>query len=844
MNYRGRPMRALRRFRVEPAIPPALAALRNLATNLHWTWDRDLKALFPRLDPVAWEASGHDPVRTLEAISVERWSQLAADASVVADVASAAARLEEALGSPRWFQTKDGDSPLETVAYFSPEFGLSETLPQYSGGLGVLAGDHLKAASDLGVPLVGIGLLYGEGYFRQRLNADGWQEERFPRLDPAGLAVSPTDVVVTVEVAGEPVKVAVWRVDVGRVPLYLLDTDLPENSPQGRAITDRLYGGDVEHRLRQEIILGIGGVRVLRALGINPNVFHSNEGHAGFNSLERIRELIGQGLRFPEAIEAVRAGGVFTTHTPVPAGIDRFPHELMYKYFGGFAQTCGISIDDLLALGRREDEPDGPEGPRFNMAVMGLRLAARSNGVAQLHGAVSRSMFQGLWPDVPVDEVPIGAITNGIHAHTWASAGVDRLFDETVHGVWDGADEQTWSRALEIDDTAVWQVRSAGRAELVELVRSRMGDDVLDPDVLTIGFARRFATYKRATLLLSQAERLKALLLDADRPVQFVFAGKAHPADQPGKEMIKGIEEFARQLDVRHRFVFLQDYDMAIARAMYHGCDVWLNNPRRPQEACGTSGMKAALNGVLNCSILDGWWDEWFDGENGWAIPSADDDPDDARRDTREATALFGILEREIVPLFYAHTDDDGRVDPDGIPHGWIGKIKKNWASLGPKVTAARMVRDYVTDLYEPAASSQLTLAADDHARARSLAQWKRHIIAAWPSVRVLSAESPVDNVVTAGIEEPVRAVVALDGLSPDDVCVAITHGRLDIEGNIIGDVELIELTPTGTDDSGGTVYEGSYRVEVAGPHGFALRVSPRHTDLAHPMEMGRIAWA
>ena len=842
MKYRDPSMRALRRFRVEPAIPAELGALRTLATNLHWTWDRDLKALFPRLDPVAWEASGHDPVRALEAISVERWAQLAADESVVADVRSAAARLDEALTSPRWFQTK-GDSPLGLVAYFSPEFGLSETLPQYSGGLGVLAGDHLKAASDLGVPLVGVGLLYGEGYFRQRLNADGWQEERFPRLDPAGLAVSATDVVVTVEIAGEPVRVAVWRVDVGRVPLYLLDTDVEGNSPDARAITDRLYGGDVEHRLRQEIVLGIGGVRVLRALGLDPEVFHSNEGHAGFNSLERIRELIGRGLRFHEAIEAVRAGGVFTTHTPVPAGIDRFPHELMYKYFGGFAQACGVSIDDILTLGRRDDEPDGPEGPRFNMAVMGLRLAARSNGVAQLHGAVSRAMFQGLWPDVPVDEVPIGAITNGIHAHTWASAGVDRLFDEAVHGVWDGADEETWSRALAIDDTAVWQVRSAGRAELVELVRERMGDDVLDPDVLTIGFARRFATYKRATLLLAQADRLKALLLDADRPVQFVFAGKAHPADQPGKEMIQGVEEFARQLDVRHRFVFLQDYDMAIARAMYHGCDVWLNNPRRPQEACGTSGMKAALNGVLNCSILDGWWDEWFDGENGWAIPSADDDPDPARRDWREATALFGILEREIVPLFYDRRDDDGRADAAGVPHGWIGRIKHNWASLGPKVTAARMVRDYVTELYEPAAAGGHALAEGDFARAKGLAQWKRHVVTAWPQVRIVNAESPVDNVVTAGVEEPVRVVVALDGLSPDDVRVEVVHGRLDSEGNIIGEPEVIGLTCAGPAD-GGTAYEGTYRVDVAGPHGFALRVAPHHPDLAHPLELGRIAWA
>lgn len=826
-------MRPLRRFRVEPSIPPALAPLRRLATNLHWTWDTDLKALFPRLDPEAWEASGHDPVHTLEMISLERWAALAADPGVVDDVARAAARLDSALTSDRWFDGRAG-SALGLVAYFSPEFGLSETLPQYSGGLGILAGDHLKAASDLGVPLVGVGLLYGEGYFRQRLNSDGWQEERFPRLDPAGLAIHPTDVTVTVTMGDEDVQVAVWRVDVGRVPLYLLDTAVAGNSPEAASITDRLYGGDTEHRLRQEIVLGIGGVRALRALGLHPDVFHSNEGHAGFNALERIRELTDAGLSFDDAVEAVRVGGVFTTHTPVPAGIDRFPEAMMRTYFDAFATSCGITIDELLSLGRREDEVD-PEGPRFNMAVMGLRLAARSNGVARLHGEVSRSMFRGLWPDVPTEEVPIGSITNGVHAHTWISPEMDHLLSSTIGGIWDGADQDSWSRARDIPDADIWHARSVGRSRLVAHVRNRLGDDVLDPHVLTIGFARRFATYKRATLLLSQPDRLRALLLSQDRPVQFVFAGKAHPADQPGKEMIQHIEQFARQLDVRHRFVFVQDYDMAIARTMYHGCDVWLNNPRRPQEACGTSGMKAALNGVLNCSVLDGWWDEWFDGANGWAIPSAEDDPDDARRDTREATALFGILEQDIVPLFYDRDDA-------GVPHRWIHHVKHNWTSLGPLVTAARMVRDYVTELYEPAANSTRSLSTDHHAGARRLAAWKQRVRTSWPNVHVVSTESPVGQVVTAGVDEPIRAVVFLDGLSPDDVSVQVVHGRLDREGDFMAGPELIALTHTG-DQDGCAVYEGTYGVDVAGPHGFGVRIVPRHPDLAHPMELGLIRW-
>jgi starch phosphorylase len=833
-------MRAIRRFRVEPAIPEPLAALRGLATNLHWTWDRDLKALFPRLAADGWEAGGHDPLRVLESITVERWAELAADPDVVAHVQAAAARLDEALTSPRWFQGRT-DSPLTTVAYFSPEFGISETLPQYSGGLGILAGDHLKAASDLGVPLVGIGLLYAEGYFRQRLNADGWQEERFPRLDPAGLPITPTGITVSVDLAGDTAQIQVWKVNVGRVSLYLLDTAVPGNSDEAAAITNRLYGGDVEHRLRQEIVLGIGGVRALRALGITPQVFHSNEGHAGFNSLERIRELVIDGLTFADAVEAVRAGGVFTTHTPVPAGIDRFSPELMAKYFTAFAAECGVSLLELRALGSREDEPDDD---RFNMAVLGLRLAARANGVAALHGAVSREMFQGVWPDVSVADVPIGSITNGVHAHTWVSAPVDRLFDEHVHGVWDGADEATWQRANDIDDLAVWQVRQAGRTELVEFIRERVGDEVLDPDALTIGFARRFATYKRATLLLSQPERLKALLTDPRRPVQFVFAGKAHPADQPGKEMIRQIELFSRQLDISDRFIFLPDYDMRVARAMYHGCDVWLNNPRRPLEACGTSGMKAALNGALNCSIRDGWWDEWYDGENGWEIHSADNDPDESRRDAKEAGSLFSLLEREVVPLFYGG-------DRRGLPHGWIAKVKHNWASLGPKVTAARMVRDYVTELYEPAAAQAAAVDGPGHKPARDLAAWKQHVRAGWSQVTFVEVDAPgadvvTADVVTAGVKRPVKVRVALGTLSVEDVTVQLIHGPIDSEGEIAGSPEAIDLVPDGDvrNDDGSITYVGTYEVDIAGPHGCAVRAFPSHPLLASPFELGLIAWA
>ena len=820
-------MRAVRQFNVVPAIPTRLAALGLLANNIYWTWDRQTQALFSQLDPALWESSGHDPLRLIAGITANRWAELSADPEIAALTDAAAARLAEATTEPRWFQGRT-DSPLDMIAYFSPEFGLTETLPQYSGGLGILAGDHLKAASDLGLPLVAIGLLYAEGYFRQKLNADGYQEERFPRLDPHGLALTPTGVQVAVDMGDDVARLNVWQVMVGRINLYLLDASVDNNTPEIAAITNRLYGGDNEHRIRQEIVLGIGGVRALRALGLHPQVFHTNEGHAGFLSLERIRELVESGLTFTEAIEVVRAGGVFTTHTPVPAGIDRFSRDLMEKYFTSFAESLGVSLAELMAVGQRPDEPDDD---RFNMAVMGLRLAGRSNGVAQLHGAVSREMFQGMWPDVTVEEVPIGAITNGVHAHTWVSDGVADLLASSVGPVWDGADEASWAGVAKLAPARVWATRAKGRAGLVSFVRAHFGEALLDPHALTIGFARRFATYKRATLLLSQPDRLRRLLQDANRPVQFVFAGKAHPADQPGKDMIREIEVFAREYDVGNRIVFLQDYDMAVARTMLHGCDVWLNNPRRPLEACGTSGMKAALNGVLNCSILDGWWDECYDGSNGWAIASADDDLDIGRRDQREATSLFGLLEREIVPLFYDR-------DEDGVPVEWINKMKDNWCSLGPFVTAARMVREYTSTLYEPAAASATTMLADDAARGKALAHWKRTIIGAWTDVKVLDLDIDT-SAAHEGDGRDVRARVELGGLDSGEVTVQALHGPIDSTGAFIGAPEAITLQPTG---SGG--FEGRYVVGEAGPYGVTVRAVPFHTDLISPMELGLVAWA
>ena len=825
-------MRPVHQFTVSSSVPESLEPLEVVAANLHWAWSRELALPFDRLDGsptgASWRETGQHPVDLLRRTSPGCWERLAGDEAYVEQVRAARQHLDELLERSSWFRRRAdaGETPLDLVAYFSPEFGITEALPQYSGGLGVLAGDHLKASSDLGVPLVGVGLLYAEGYFHQELDGDSWQRERNERIDPDGLGIQPTGVEVRVDLAGVDVAVRVWRVDVGRIPLYLLDTNVPGNPPEAVAVTDRLYGGDEQHRLRQEIVLGIGGVRALRALDIHPQVFHTNEGHAGFLGLERIREWVGRGLSFAEAIEAVRAGSVFTTHTPVPAGIDQFPRDLFEHYFTSFAEQCGITFDELLALGQTSSE-----SAKFNMAIMGLRLAARANGVARLHGEVSRQMFGSLWPGLPVKEIPIGHVTNGVHARSWVSNRVDELLGQMIGDEWHLADEAEWARVKHLSHHEIWNVRNDGRRELVDMVRHRIGEDLLDPDVLTIGFARRFATYKRSTLLLSQMERLKALLLDERRPVQFVFAGKAHPADEPGKGMIREIDRLARSADVRHRFVFIPDYDIGIARTMYHGCDVWLNTPRRPMEACGTSGMKAALNGVLNCSIRDGWWDEMTADRNGFDIPSFDGDPDLERRDRREASATFDVIENQIVRSFYDRGDD-------GVPHDWIDRITTNWATLGWNVIAGRMVRDYVTQYYEPAAVSSDALTADMAAPARQLADWKRRVADAWSGVRItLDASLSHLDPGSAGVERSVVAHVDPGQLSLDDLVIQVVHGPVTADGSF--DEHRMTVIDMHPDEHGR--FAADFVPEQAGRWGVSVRALPGHPSLTSPFDPGLV---
>ncbi len=848
-------MKALRSFAVRASLPDPLKSLFPIALNLRWSWDSKTADLFRWVDPEAWERAGHDPVKTLGLVSKERLDELLEDAPFLSFLASVEEDLEKYLTEPRWFQKRENGDPGVDIAYLSPEFGVSEALPIYSGGLGVLAGDHLKASSDLGVPLVAVGLLYHQGYFRQHLNVDGWQQERYPALDPHGMPLSllrgedGTPLKVAVDLADVTCSAHVWLAQVGRISLLLLDCDIEENRPEERIVTDRLYGGGTEHRLRQEIVLGIGGVRALQALGHEPDVFHTNEGHAGFMGLERIRQLIAdEGLSFDEALEAVRASTLFTTHTPVPAGIDVFDVDLMERYFTSFVEELGITFEKLMELGQAS-KPADIESSSFNMAVMGFRLASRSNAVSKLHGEVSRHIFNDLWPDVPADEVPIGSVTNGVHVPTWLGPEISEVLDRRFPPEWAETGNSKWSKVQEIPDAELWRARERARERLVYFVRDRLKkqllargvaeaeaawtDEVLDPSILTIGFARRFAPYKRGTLILSDVDRLKRLLLSGDRPIQIVFAGKAHPLDDPGKELIRQLVHFAADPQVRSRFTFIEDYDIEVARFLVQGADVWLNNPRRPMEASGTSGMKAALNGELNLSVLDGWWDETYDGMNGWAIGTVETYNDPDYQDKVEASALYDLLERDVVPRFYDR--------PEGpVPRRWVERMKASLQTLGPFVSADRMVRDYVEDLYLPAAQHGERLRADSFAKAKELAAWKARMQEAWTAVKVLNVEGDL-NSADLGEKRTVVATIQIGHLSTDDLSVELVHGRVGANGELM-DPEPAEMTAESC-EHGTCTYRGSFIAEEAGLYGYVVRVVPKHEDLSNKMDLGQVAW-
>jgi len=856
-------MKPVHTFSVVPSLPPAIEGLRTVAYNLRWCWSHESIELFRRLDRELWETAGHNPVLMLGTIEQAKLEESAKDEAFLAHLRRVESNLETYLaGDSTWFRrtyAKSGDVPF--IAYFSAEFGLTECLSIFAGGLGILAGDHLKSASDLGVPLVGVGLLYQQGYFRQYLSQSGWQQESYQDNDfhnlPVSLVYQPDGSPVTVEVnlAGQPVHAQVWRVQVGRVPLYLLDTNIPSNvRPEDRDITDQLYGGDREMRIRQEIVLGIGGYRALQAIGLQPTVYHMNEGHSAFLALEHILHLMKtRGLSLAEARELASASLGFTTHTPVEAGHDYFHPDLMNRYFDETARQLGLSQTEFLDLGRTQGNGD------FCMTVLALRLASRANGVSKLHGEVSRRMWQSLWPGVPVEEIPIGHVTNGVHFRSWISAEFNQLYDRYLGPAWreEPAQSEVWSRVRSIPSEELWRTHERRRERLVAWARRRVRDqrmrrgasqaeieaaaEVLDPDTLTIGFARRFATYKRATLILRDMDRLRRILTDQARPVQLIFAGKAHPQDDAGKELIRRITEVSRDPVLGRHVVFLEDYDMAVARSLVQGVDVWLNTPLRPNEASGTSGMKAVANAVLNISVPDGWWDEvWNDPNNsrkmGWAIGKGESYSDANYQDQVEAETLYDLLERDVVPTFYER-------GVDRIPRKWVERMKDCVDSLCHFVNTHRMVRDYVEGYYAKAHAQFRALEANKAQRAGALSAAMERIRREWHDVWIARVEDGPANSIPVASAMQIRAEVHLGRLSPQDVAVELYVGRVNMQGELV-EGNSVAMAAAGQAPGSNYNYVVETSIARSGLHGFTVRVRPNHPDMSVAFIPGLICWA
>lgn len=838
---------------IKPALKGRLARLDILARNLWLSWNFDAVSLFIRIDSSLWAASGQNPVKMLGMLSQEKIDQLALDQSFLSDLDEVYTKFQRYLKSRPWYR-----GPRDrTIAYFSMEYGLDVSLPTYSGGLGVLSGDHMKTVSDLGLPLVGVGLLYRQGYFKQYLNADGYQQETYPENDWYNMPVERcvdkdgVPILINVDMAGHAISAGIWRVDIGRAQLYLLDTNIAENRPEDRTITATLYGGDKEMRIKQEILLGIGGIRALHALGIKVAATHMNEGHSAFLALERIRALMEEyHLDAHAAIQAFIPTNIFTTHTPVPAGNERFGIDLMEKYFRASVVGLGLDWNEFLGLGR-ENPFDNQES--FCMTVFALHLSAKSNGVSRLHGEVSRRMWKNLWPELELKEIPISHVTNGVYPRTWISHDMldllDRFLGPKFYFEPDSA--EIWDRLNSISDEELWRTHERRRERLVTACRQRLAasyvrlgmpdgevvrsSDVLSPYVLTLSFARRFATYKRGTLLLKDPDRLIKLLTNKDMPLQLVMAGKAHPHDAEGKDLIRELVHFSRREEVFGRLVFIEDYDMAIGRYMTSGSDVWLNTPRRPLEASGTSGMKAGMNGVLNCSVLDGWWAEAYTPDIGWAIGSGEEYQDEALQDKIEAEDLYDLLEQEILPLFYGR----GR---DSIPRGWIKKMRASMKAIGSQFATHRMLKEYYAGYYEAALAESKALEADDYKSSVSLARYIEKMRGAWQSVKIIDFTDDGAPVMERGAAIMVSALVDLAGLSPDDVVVECYGGRLSSKGDIVDGVRV----PMSLEGKEGQYYRYklALRGELTGQIGHTVRILPVHPALDGRFIPGLVRWA
>ena len=826
-------------------LPEELKELGTLASDLRWTWSHESDALWRVVDPLAWEKT-ENPYEVMQNLTEDRLQELANDSEFLDHLQQLTVLRQDYLAQPGWFGEKYGSESISGIAYFSMEFGLGKGLPLYAGGLGIVAGDYLKAASDLGVPFTGVGLLYQEGYFRQVLDANGWQQEAYPYNDPSFLPVFPVRsatggwLKIDVELPGRTVRCRIWRAQVGRVNLYLLDTNDPLNSPLDRGITGKLYGGGEELRLVQEIVLGIGGWRVVAALGLPIDICHLNEGHAAFVTLERASQLMQQHqIDFQEALWQSRPGNLFTTHTSVPAGFDSYFPDLVQRYGSVYADKIDVPLQELAELGRLDPND---QGAPFSMAVLAARTCGTINGVSRLHGEISRQIFQNLFPGWPLAEVPVCHVTNGVHVPSWDSPWADTVWTKACGKKrWHDCSESMTAAMEGLSDEELWRFDAFERQDLINYARDRLayqcaqrGDDqeglamaaqVLDPQTLTLGFARRFASYKRPNLLLYDPERLIRILTHTERPVQILIAGKAHPRDDAGKHFIQQWAEFVRRPEVRHRAIFLEDYDMALAQELVQGVDLWINTPRRPWEACGTSGMKVLANGGLNLSTLDGWWDEAFDPEIGWALGDRTEHGPD--QDATIAEQLYNLLENEIVPMFY-------RRDAAGIPREWVARMRKSLAYLAPQFSASRMVREYVEQLYLPAGRNYRQRNAHGGAAGQKLSAWENFLRLHWQEIRWLRRSIRQDE-----NGEILEVDICLGELPPDEVQV-----QLYAEG--AGETGSVCLPMRQVGNATHLVDSLRYACHIdkgSQADGFTARIVPYSPDIRLPIELNLICW-
>lgn len=851
-------MKVYGRITVFPIMPARINRLYELAYNLWWSWHPEARALYSTLDTDLWEEVGHNPVHFLSSVQPQLLEKAAADADYLQQYTSVINDFNHYIHpkpDETWFSRTYPELARNTIAYFSAEFGLHESVPIYSGGLGILSGDHCKEASDLGLPFVGVGFLYPQGYFNQRVNRSGVQEASYDKLHfsevPAVPAVGPdgNEVVISVDLPGRRIYAKVWKLVVGRVPLYLMDTDIAPNAPADRELSARLYGGDREMRISQEIVLGIGGVRALRALGISPSAWHLNEGHAAFLNLERCRELVAAGLSFHEAREVVTTNSLFTTHTPVPAGNDSFSYDLIDKFFGSYWGQLGLNREQFLEVARE----DQGWGATYGMTILALKLTGHHNGVSALHGSVSRKMWQFLWPGLDVDEVPISSITNGVHTFSWIAPELNELFGRYLDKDWGKhVDEQEFwdERIHNIPDSELWKTHTLRKEALIAYARKRLkqqhlrlgeGDrqieefeSMLNPQALIIGFARRFATYKRATLIFRNLDRLRRILNNPERPLQIIFAGKAHPADDPGKSLIENIYRISRSEEFKGKIIFLENYDIDMARYLVSGTDVWLNNPIRPYEASGTSGQKAALNGQPNCSILDGWWAEGYDETNGWAIGEERDYHDQEIQAEDDSNSLYQILEEEIIPAFFEH-------DAQGIPLRWTRYMKDAIRSCTPKFSMRRMVKEYTTRYYVPEIQQGMRVEATHYERERQLAAWKERVRAAWNRLE-LYVDGRREGQLSLGESINIYAWVRAEGLSPEDFCVELIYGETKDEVAI--PQYTLPMNYVRRENDGSYRYELRLQPDESGSIAYSIRVIPSHPALTEKYELGLIRWA